>query len=121
MHADRRRRLRVDAHCDAAVFFGNKQHALSLQNISVSGAVLVGDLELPTNSAVRLRLKLPKTSEEIAIDGTCVRFTPAEEGAKIAIRFVDLPDDVAKRIMGFVESQRIKATRALQQGLQGAG
>ncbi|MBW2526945.1 MAG: PilZ domain-containing protein [Deltaproteobacteria bacterium] len=98
---DRRRQPRVDLFAQVWVRFAPGDLLVQLQNISLSGALLVlGEVDRPrwvdVDRAVELAITNPESMENVVVLSRIVRVQRDERGISFAVVFTSV-DDVARR------------------------
>ncbi len=82
-----------------------------LENLSASGALLVGDTKLPVGSRFRLLLQVHEQTRSFAVEASVVRHSTRGAQEVFAVQFVQLPDPVRdalqSAVVGHLNAQRV--------------
>lgn len=97
---------RIDTNTRATVTKGNKQVPFTIDNLSLGGARLIGELALQKGQKIEITLELD--SGTVNVKGEVVRVdTPDLMTDQVAVRFID-PTDEAKAAIKDVVMRTLK-------------
>jgi DNA-binding NarL/FixJ family response regulator len=97
---------RMKVQLEVGLDEGNATRVFDSQNVSETGILLRGGRAIPVGSPVRFEFSLPDEREPILGTAVVVRHAMEKENsAGIALQFVDLSRDAAKRLSNYLEEK----------------
>jgi hypothetical protein len=102
---ERRQATRAALDAESEIFFGSEKRAVSLQDLSASGAAVRCDSPLPPITFVRVNFKFDAYVAPITLDGVQVRIEEKDGTTTMALQFLDPPAILVAQIENLVQEQ----------------